>query len=211
VAKERTKGAQPGTDVGEEAEGGAQKAPQGPAGHPDEEQSHRDGGAVEPVGERLHEQVSAHPVDRVVDDLGGAAQTPLARQADDPVSEVFPLEEDEDHEDHDDARHAERIEERLQRLLEAEQEVRGHALDHGDGDRILAAAGEPALLLRVAEIAALRLLIPDTLRVHRLRHGVDDLLHLVVRALELLADRENALPDLPRCRGRLEISSPSWR
>ncbi len=67
--------------------------------HPDEQQSQAEEQAECAIDDRLHQQESADPLARLVDELGGGDDLPVACQPDDAIAQLLALLKHEDDQD----------------------------------------------------------------------------------------------------------------
>jgi hypothetical protein len=97
----RRDGANPRSDVGDEAQGRGEDRPQQGVRHADEEQPDAHADAEAQVDERLDQQVTADPLGRLVESTGRARQVAVTEHANDAVSQFLTIEEHEHDEDRD--------------------------------------------------------------------------------------------------------------
>ncbi len=88
-----------GADIRQISQHGRQEAPEDGELDAEGEQAGAQHEPERTIDERLHEQETADPLARLVDEPGGRHDAPMAHEPDHPVAEFLPLLEHEDHED----------------------------------------------------------------------------------------------------------------
>ena len=100
--RQREGGRDHGPHIGHETHDGRQHAPENGARHANEPQPRRHGQPVGDVDDELHAQVLAYALRGLVQRVGGHVQV-AAHQAQQPVTQVIAVQQDEDHEQQHDA------------------------------------------------------------------------------------------------------------
>ena len=101
--KDGADGRQPGADVGDVAEDGAENAPQPGVRHADQPQPQGDDEAERAVDEELHQEVTPDAAGGLAQRLGAAGHVARAEHSQHPVPQILVLRQHEDHQHHDDA------------------------------------------------------------------------------------------------------------
>ena len=107
-----------GPDIGNEAQQHRKDAPEHGIGYPDQPQPRTDQDAEGGVDRQLHQQIATEALGGIVQGLGRLLQVMGAREANEAVAQVFPLQEEEDDEDDDDSGGRQRLKQRADDRLE---------------------------------------------------------------------------------------------
>ena len=97
--RDRERHRQVGADVREVSEHRPKEAPEHRVLHADGQQAQAEEDAEAGIDDRLHQQEAADATGRLVDELGGRDDLPLAGQSDDPVAQLLALQQHEDNQD----------------------------------------------------------------------------------------------------------------
>ena len=123
-------------DIRDETQQRPEDAPEYRIGHADEPQPGPDQHAKARVDRGLRQEIAAQAAGGIIERYGCAPKISRAGEPDKAVSQIFPLQQEEDHENHDDAGRREWLKQGCRDLLE-EQERRRMGLADLDRHRVL--------------------------------------------------------------------------